>query len=375
MNNKKRVLFVATVVKSHINVFHLPYLKWFKDNGYETHVCARDDFDGEECIIPNCDVHYDIPFERSPINLNNFKAYKQLKKIINENEYEIIHCNTPVASILTRLAAIKVRKKGTKVIYTAHGFHFFKGAPLLNWLLYYPAEKICSYFTDVLITINKEDYEIAKRKMKAKKIEYVPGVGVDIEKFKNTKVDKEKKRKELGLNKNDIVLLSVGELSKRKNHKVIIEALSKFEDTRIKYIIVGRGSLENELKKMINNLNLQNRVYLLGFRTDIVDLCSISDIFCFPSKQEGLPVALMEAMSSGLPCIVSDIRGNCDLIHNEKGGYLCLADDIENLCKYIDILIQNEDLRDSMGIYNLEKIKNFDIKIIKNKVEQVYKIL
>ena len=155
MNNKKRVLFVATVAKSHINVFHLPYLKWFKDNGYETHVCARDDFDGEECIIPNCDVHYDVPFERSPISVKNFKAYKELKNIINENKYDIIHCNTPVASILTRLAAIKARKKGTKVIYTAHGFHFFKGAPLLNWLLYYPIEKMCSYFTDALITINQ----------------------------------------------------------------------------------------------------------------------------------------------------------------------------------------------------------------------------
>ena len=154
----KKVLFTATVTKTHINTFHLPYIKFFKEKGYETHVCSKNDFIGEECIIPNCDIHYDIQFERSPMNIKNIKAYMQLKKIINENEYEIIHCNTPVASILTRLAAIKARKKGTKVIYTAHGFHFFKGAPLLNWMLYYPAEKICSYFTDILITINKEDY-------------------------------------------------------------------------------------------------------------------------------------------------------------------------------------------------------------------------
>ena len=192
---QKKVLFVATVVKTHINVFHLPYLEMFKNKGFKTYVCAKNDFENkEDCVIPYCDEYYDVPFERSPFNFKNIQAYRKLKKIIEKEKFDIIHCHTPVASILTRIAAIKTRKSGTKVVYTAHGFHFFKGAPLINWLIYYPIEKICSYFTDVLITINKEDYNLAMKKMKANKIYYVPGVGFDTNKFFNTKVDRIKKR-------------------------------------------------------------------------------------------------------------------------------------------------------------------------------------
>ena len=155
----KKVLFTATVVKTHINVFHLPYLKWFKEQGYEVHVAAKNDFVNEPCTIPHCDKFYDINFARFPFSNANIEAYKQLKKIITENDYDIIHCHTPVAGVLTRLAARNC--KNTTVIYTAHGFHFFKGAPLLNWLIYYPVERFCARFTDKLITINKEDYERA----------------------------------------------------------------------------------------------------------------------------------------------------------------------------------------------------------------------
>lgn len=369
-NKSKKVLFVATVVKSHINVFHLPYLKWFKDKGYETHVCARDDFDGEECIIPNCDVHYDILFERSPISTKNFSAYKQLKKIIKDNEYDIIHCNTPVASILTRLAAIKARKKGTKVIYTAHGFHFFKGAPIFNWILYYPVEKICSYFTDVLITINKEDYELAKRKMKAKKIEYVPGVGVDTEKFKQLSIDIDKKREKLGLSKDDIVLLSVGELNKNKNHEVIIRALAKLNNPNVKYIIAGRGKLESYLNELAKELNVEKQLKLLGFRNDVTELYGIANIFCFPSYREGLSLSLMEAMASGLPCVVSNIRGNTDLIKNNK----CLVEveSIDSYKKNLNRLIDDRSLYKEVQLENIKIIEQYDKKIVKKYMERIY---
>ena len=191
----KKVLFTATVVKTHINVFHLPYLKWFKEQGYEVHVAAKNDFVNEPCIIPNCDKFYDINFARFPFSKANIKAYKQLKKIITENNYDIIHCHTPVAGVLARLAARNCKK--TTVIYTAHGFHFFKGAPLLNWLIYYPVERFCARFTDKLITINKEDYERAQhfKLRKNGKVYYVSGVGIDIEKIRNTKVDVQPKEK------------------------------------------------------------------------------------------------------------------------------------------------------------------------------------
>ena len=290
IKQNKKVLFTATVVKTHINVFHLPYLKWFKEQGYEVHVAAKNDFVNEPCIIPNCDKFYDISFARFPFSEANIKAYNQLKKIITENRYDIIHCHTPVAGVLTRLAARNC--KNTEVIYTAHGFHFFKGAPLLNWLIYYPVERFCARFTDKLITINKEDYERALhfRLRKNGKVYYVPGVGIDIEKIKNTKVDVHQKKKGLNISENIPVLLSVGELNKNKNHIAVLNALSKLQDKQFIYLICGRGALKEYLREKIKELRLENKVRLLGYRNDITEILKIADLFIFPSKREGLPV-------------------------------------------------------------------------------------
>ena len=194
----KKVLFVATVVKTHIMEFHIPYLKMFQDMGWETAVAARNDYeDPADCKIPFCDTYYDIPFERLPWKAANIKAYRELKAIIDREYFDIIHCHTPVGAMIARLAARDARKRGTKVIYTAHGFHFFKGAPVKNWLMFYPAEWLLAPLTDVLVTINKEDYALAKRKIHAKRIEYVPGVGVDTAKFHVGTVDRAEKRREL----------------------------------------------------------------------------------------------------------------------------------------------------------------------------------
>ena len=192
----KKVLFVATVVKQHINVFHLPALKLFKDYGWETSVCARNDFDNsDDCKIPYCDNYYDIPFERNPLKIKNISCYREIKKLIEQNQYDIVYCHTPVGGAVARLAARKSRKKGTKVIYMAHGFHFYSGAPIINWLVYYPVEKWLSRYTDILITINKEDYQRGL-KFKAKRIEYVPGVGIDLTKFYfNEDIRKQKRGK------------------------------------------------------------------------------------------------------------------------------------------------------------------------------------
>ena len=318
INKPKKVLFTATVVKTHINVFHLPYLKWFKKRGYEVHVAAKNDFINEPCIIPNCDKYYDVKFARFPFSKTNIKAYKQLKKLIQENNYDIIHCHTPVAGVLTRLAARK--NKDTTVIYTAHGFHFFKGAPLLNWLIYYPVERFCARFTDKLITINKEDYERAKqfKLRKNGKVYYVPGVGIDLDKIENIKVDIKKKKTELGIQENIPVLLSVGELNKNKNHEIVLQALSGLEDKKFIYLICGRGVLKEYLERKIQELHLENKAKLLGYRSDVIKILKTADLFIFPSKREGLPVSVIEAMAAGLLVIASNVRGNRDLIDKEK---------------------------------------------------------
>ena len=155
----KRVLIIATVVKTHIMQFHIPTLKLFKEMGWETAVAARNDYQNpEDCQIPYCDQFYDIPFERIPFKPKNIECYKRLKDIIDQGDFQIIHCHTPVGGALGRLAAQKAREEGTRVLYTAHGFHFYRGAPLLNWLLYYPVEKYCSRLTDAILTINQEDF-------------------------------------------------------------------------------------------------------------------------------------------------------------------------------------------------------------------------
>ena len=310
----KKVLFTATV-DSHILQFHIPYLKMFKDNGYEVHVATN----GTD-KIPYCDVKHTVSFERDPIKFNNIKAIKQLKKIINENNFEIIHCHTPMGSVVTRIAAKKARNKGTRVIYTAHGFHFFKGAPLANWLIFYPIEKYLSKYTDCLITINQEDYELAKRKFKkCRQIELVHGVGVDESKFNFEMSDKEKHelRESLGLRDNDFVIIYVAELSKRKNQGMLIQAVKKLIDegrNNIKVILPGTDSRNGYYQRMAKNLEIEENIKFLGYRKDIPKLLKISDLYVSTAKQEGLPVNIMEAMCCGLPIIATDCRGNRDLV-------------------------------------------------------------
>lgn len=371
----KKVLFVATVVKTHIMEFHIPYLKMFKEMGWETAVAARNDYENPaDCVIPYCDTYYNIPFERNPLKPGNLKAYKELKHIIDEGEYDIIHCHTPVSAMLTRLAAKQARKKGTKVFYTAHGFHFYKGAPAINWILYYPVEKWLSRYTDVLITINKEDYERAKT-FKAGKVCYVPGVGIDLKKFNAGYVNKEQKRKEIGVSADDFVLLSVGELIPRKNHEVVIRALSVLKQldklNHIEYVICGRGSYEADLRKLAEGLDVADHVHFLGYRNDISEICNCADLFVFMSHQEGLPVALMEAMACGLPAVCSNIRGNTDLIEDGVTGLLA-NNTPEEVAQSISKMKSDTALRNRVASAALQKIKQFDLSSVEDEMSKIY---
>lgn len=371
----KKVLFVATVVKTHIMEFHIPYLKMFKEMGWETAVAARNDYENPaDCVIPYCDIYYNVPFERNPLKPGNLKAYNELKRVIDDGEYDIIHCHTPVGAMLTRLAAKQARKKGTKVFYTAHGFHFYKGAPAINWILYYPVEKWLSRYTDVLITINKEDYERAKT-FKAGKVCYVPGVGIDLKKFNAGYVNKEQKRKEIGVSADDFVLLSVGELIPRKNHEVVIRALSVLKQldklNHIEYVICGRGAYEADLRKLAEGLDVADHVHFLGYRNDISEICNCADLFVFMSHQEGLPVALMEAMACGLPAVCSNIRGNTDLIEDGVTGLLA-NNTPEEVAQSISKMKNDTALRNRVASAALQKIKQFDLSSVEDEKSKIY---
>lgn len=316
------------------------------------------------------------------------KAYKQLKSEVETNKYEIVHTQSPIGGVICRLACKNARKLyGTKVIYAAHGFHFFKGAPLKNWLVFYNVEKYCSKYTDMLITINKEDF-VSAQKFKAKKVVYVPGAGVDTHKFVASEGANEKIRNELGIDKDTTVLLSVGELIPRKNHIEVLKALKVMKDQgmlvspdsdervepkyKLKYLIAGRGKIAAELENSIKEMGLEEYVIMLGFRRDVADIFAASDIYVFPSHQEGLPVALMEAMSVGLPVVCSEIRGNTDLIENGVGGYLFDSKDESSLVLVLKrALADSKPVREQMGMANVETMKGFD----KEKVNEIMRTM
>jgi len=371
----KKVLFTATV-DSHILQFHLPFLKFFKENGYEVHVATN----GSE-EIPYCDVKHVVSFERSPLKINNLKAIKQLKKICEEEQFDIIHTHTPMGSVVTRLAAKSSRKKyHTRVIYTAHGFHFFKGASIKNWLIFYPVEKLLAKYTDTLILINQEDYQLAKNKFskRCKDIQYVPGVGIDEDKFNFEMTSKEKKelKESLGLKENDFVMIYPAEISKRKRQEWLINTLSSLmkEHNDIHLLLPGKDSLNGKCQELTKELNLENQIHFLGYRKDIPKLLKISNLALSSANQEGLPVNIMEAMYVGLPIVASDCRGNRDLVKDQENGYLIDLNDNNRYSECVNNIYLNKNNKfgnNSKVIikdYLLDKIMIFMKKIYKDVI-------
>ena len=317
-------------------------------------------------------LHIDLA--RSPYRfLQNYKAYKQLIKIIKDYDIKFIHCNTPVGGMLGRLAGRKC--KVTKVIYQAHGFHFFKGAPLINNTLIKWIELIMARWTDAVITMNEEDYQ-ATQKFRLKengKVFKVHGVGVDLKEFENVHVTFKEKRAELGIKPSDIVCISAGDLVKRKNYGTAIKAVANIKDINIHYLICGDGPEEEKLKEIAIENGVADNVHFLGFRKDVKELMMISDIFLFTTLQEGLPRSMMEAMACGLPCVASRVRGNVDLLDDGKEGYLCSSRDDKEVAQRIKELGSDVELRQRMKLHNLEAIRDFDVSVVEREIEKIYK--
>ena len=317
-------------------------------------------------------LHIDI--QRSPYSWKNVRAYRQLKSLMKRYGFAAVHCHTPTGGALGRLAARKFRRVGTKVFYTAHGFHFFKGAPLKNWILYYTVEKLCARWTDVLITINREDYIRAQR-FRAKRVCHVPGVGIDTDRFRPLEKNRADVRRELGYGDSDFVLLSIGELIPRKNHALVLRALALLnaggQAADIRYLICGQGALEAELKALAEELGIAKMMRFPGYRSDIPELCSCSDLFVFMSLQEGLPVALMEAMSCGMPVICSNIRGNADLVHGGISGEV-IGNDVSALADAILRLKRDPERCARYGAEAMKAVRRFDLKIVQRMMREIY---
>jgi len=297
-----------------------------------------------------------------------------MEKLLKEIRFSLVHVHTPVAAFVTRLAC--QRTNTHPVLYTAHGFHFYKGAPLKNWLLYYNMEKLAARWTDGLITINEEDFEAAKkfRLRNNGQVFYVPGVGVDVEAIQQraAAIDRSTKRRELGIDDKSTVIITVGELNTNKNHTQVLRALSELRKTNLHYLIVGTGENELKLKKMVKQLSLQNNVSFLGFRKDIPELLSASDIFILTSRREGLPRAILEAMAVGLPIIATNVRGNRDLVKHGENGYSVQLDDVQQTILAIEALSSSKSLRESMGEINREVVREYSLERVLSETEVIY---
>lgn len=363
-----KILYCSTV-DIHIKSFHLPLIHDLKVAGNTIDLVSN----GND-TFSDIETKFNVTFSRNPLSLNNIKAYVELKKLLNENAYDVISTHTPIASFLIRMAARKHPE--IKVIYMAHGFHFYKGASLVNKLIFKTMEKIAAHYTDVLITINKEDYASAQKFTLKKngQVNYIPGVGLSDAKYQKVVKDAVEIRNGLGVS-DDKVLVSIGELNHNKNHMFVIKALQpKFkENNNLKYLICGKGPLEEELQQYIIDHELEKNVKLLGYRTDIMEIVSICDLFIFSSRREGLPVSIIEAMIAGAPVLASNIRGNCDLIEDGRNGYLYDQTSVEDFLKKFSYFEQDHFECKTMREHNMNDAKKYSYENLRNDFLNIYK--
>ena len=364
-----KVLFVSHT--TNLIKFNIPYIKWLKEYGCEVHYASAE----EEPFPEGLCKHFKVDFCRNPLKFQNIVAYKQLLQLMQKEHYDLVHCHTPVGGVVARLAGKAIKKKGfkTKVMYTVHGFHFFKGAPLLNWLCYYPVEKYLAKYTDYLITINDEDYQTAiRKKFKAKVIAKINGVGVDLTRFTQvSKEEREKLRKQFGFLSEDYLILCVGELNKNKGQNFLINQMESVvaKNEHAKLILLGKGNKEQEYKELAKN---SKHILFEGYRKDADLFYKMSDVLVSSSHREGLPVNLLEGMACGLPVICTDVRGQRDLIKNDINGYIYNIGESEKFVKSIIQLSESKEKAEIMGEENVTAVKKYEISNCLMKMGEIY---
>ena len=363
-----KILYAATVL-SHICQFHLPHMQHLQEQGWEVHVAAHDNLAVKNGLqLRYCDKFIETPFSRSPKSPDNLKAYRQLKKLLAEERYDIILCNTPMGGIVTRLAAKKTRKQGTRVIYMAHGFHFYKGSSSKSWMIFYPIEKFMAKKCDLLITVNKEDYALAQKKFsKRTEVAHIHGVGVDEKRYHPVTPEEQLvMRQAEGLTAEDFVILCTGELNENKNQKTLISATAQLKDKipNLKVLLAGNGPKEQELHDQIRDEGLENTVKLLGYRTDLEKVVPSVDLVVSCSKREGMPLNIIEAMLCKKPVIASHNRGHDELIQDAVNGDLFAASDVASLSEKILKLVQTPELKSQFGISGFTSAQPYTVSSV-----------
>ena len=367
-----KILYTATVL-SHICQFHLPHMKALQERGWEVHAAAHDNLAVKNGLkLKYCDRFIEIPFDRSPKSPSNLKAYKQLKKLLGEEHYDVILCNTPMGGVVTRLAARKARKQGTKVVYMAHGFHFCKGSSKKSWMVYYPIEKRMAKLCDLIITVNEEDYALAKEKFgKRTQIAHIHGVGVDENRYHPATPEEQLAMRDAeGLTKDDFVILCTGELNENKNQSTLIRAAAMLKDKlpNLRVLLAGNGPKEQELRELIADLGLEENVKLLGYRTDLERITPAVDLVVSCSLREGMPLYMIEAMLCKKPVVASHNRGHDVLVKDGVTGALLDPMDHIGFAGAIDKLAGDRGIMTSWGCSGCEKAQDYKVSFVSNEI-------
>lgn len=365
-----KILFVSSI-DQHILRFHLPTIKWLHEIGCEVHVaCSGGD------PIPYCKEKHKIDFIRLPFAIRNIVSYFQLKRVIKNNNFDIVHCNTAVAAIITKFACRNFRKNGLKVFYTAHGFHFFKGSPWHYWFIYYPAERISSRWLDCQITINREDYELAKAKFFCKDVQLIPGMGADPIRFKKLSPgERAFHRKNLGIPEGAKVLIYTAEFTPIKNHADLIHAVARLRllVPNLIVLLLGRGMLLKKTSELAETLGVYDIVRFLGFRNDVNILMGVSDISVSTSKREGLGLHLVESLMTGLPVVVSDNRGHREFVKDGENGFFFEKGDFDKFCELACKLLNDEATYSRISNTAINSVEHFSLENSLNSIKEIYK--
>ena len=367
----KKILIVANEAKEHIMKFHIPTIKMLKDDGWVVHVAC-----GGQDKIPFCDCQIQLPCDRNPFRLSTFKSVYILKKYIKKENYNIVHCHTATGGLIARIAAIGMKKNGLKVLYTAHGLHFYKGSSTISWMLYFPVEYVLSKITDAIITINEEDYQNAIKYLAAKENVKINGTGVDLERFMKSKLinTREANRESLGISQDTIVLVYVAELCRNKNQGFLIHMINRLKTNipNLCLLLIGPDHNGGKFQNMVEKQSLGNIIKFLGWRNDVPDLLATADYAVASSISEGLPLNIIEAMASGLPVIASDNRGHRDIIDDGIDGFLIEQGNVEKMVETLVMLSKDEVLKKRIVANGYKKIKKYDQKTTLQELQQIY---
>lgn len=369
-----KVLLTATV-QSHICQFHRPLEQMLHAHGCELHVAAADNLEEKNGLkLDFADRIYPVRFSRKPLSLDNAAAFLQLRRILKSGAYDVVHCNTPAAGVITRMAWLSLRNRNGKLYYTAHGFHFYRGAPVINWLLYYPVEKLLAAWTDKVITVNREDYRLAKKRFSTETV-MICGVGVDEKRFYPlSEVERKQLRQRMGYRQEQQLILCAGELVSNKNQEMAVRMMLRLKNSCPQAILLlaGNGPKKNFLMKQVHAYQLEDRVQFLGYRTDIERYQQIADLSVSCSRREGLPLNVVEAMMTGHPVIAARNRGHQELIRPGINGWLVDQEDDLAMALYAYRYLKHPELAAKMGRQTRASVGAYSCEQVKKQLEKIF---